>query len=55
MNVAEPRALVAEGRELLAALDEPIRRATENTLAHMESKRLELLRELLEEARSSPQ
>ena len=43
-----------EGRRLLAELDEPIRRATKARLAHMRSDRLELLRELLDEARSMP-
>lgn len=43
-----------EGHQLLAELDEPIRRATKEALAHMERERLELLRELLDEARSSP-
>ncbi len=42
-----------EGRQLLADLDEPIRRATKETLSHMPGERLELLRELLDEARSS--
>jgi DNA-binding MarR family transcriptional regulator len=42
------------GRQLLAELDEPIRRTTKDTLAHMESGRLDLLRDLLDEARSSP-
>lgn len=43
-----------DGRQLLAELDEPIRRTTKETLAHMEGNRLDLLRELLDEARSSP-
>jgi DNA-binding MarR family transcriptional regulator len=42
-----------EGRQLLTELDEPIRRATKEGLAHMTAARLELLRELLDEARSS--
>lgn len=55
-STADRRVVLAsiteEGRQLLAELDEPIRRATKETLAHMESGRLELLRELLDEARS---
>lgn len=42
------------GRQLLAELDEPIRQTTKDTLAHMKRERLELLRELLDEARSAP-
>lgn len=45
--------ITAEGRKLLLDLDEPIRRATRDALVHMESGRLELLRELLDEARSA--
>lgn len=40
-----------EGRELLAALDEPIRSATKEALAHVPTERLALLRDLLEEVR----
>jgi DNA-binding MarR family transcriptional regulator len=47
--------ITGEGRKLLAELEDPIRRATKEALTHMESERLELLRELLEEARSSPE
>ncbi len=47
--------ITSEGRELLAELDEPIRRTTKETLAHMGSDRLDLLRELLDEARSGPE
>ena len=42
------------GLELLAELDDPIRRTTKATLAHMGSDRLDLLRELLDETRSGP-
>lgn len=41
-----------EGRQLLADLDEPIRRATKESLSHMRGERLELLRELLDDART---
>lgn len=45
--------ITGEGLQLLAELDEPIRRTTNETLAHMGSDRVDLLRELLDEARSS--
>jgi MarR family transcriptional regulator, organic hydroperoxide resistance regulator len=44
-----------DGRQVLAQLDEPIRRATNEALAHMKTERLELLSELLDEARISSQ
>lgn len=47
--------ITGEGLQLLAELDEPIRRTTKETLAHMGSDRLDLLRQLLDEARSGPQ
>lgn len=43
--------ITPEGSTLLGELDEPIRHATKGTLAHMSTTRLELLRELLDEAR----
>lgn len=47
-------AITGQGLQLLAELDEPIRRTTKQTLAHMEGNRLDLLRELLDEARNPP-
>ena len=41
----------AEGLDLLESLDDVIDRTTRNTLAHMSSERLKLLRDLLDEAR----
>jgi DNA-binding MarR family transcriptional regulator len=47
--------ITEKGRQLLAQLDEPIRRATHAALSHMTAARLESLGELLDAARSAPQ
>ena len=44
-------ALTAEGRRLLESLDAPVKAAMKGALAHMSPERLELLGELLDEAR----
>ena len=46
--------ITGAGERLLADLDEPIRRTSRETLAHVGTKRLELLSELLDEVRSAP-